>query len=371
VTPKTKRNFLKILPFGLIWLLFALVFMLIEYAAVGQQEDMHITSIRLDTQVFIFAVLSVTAVGLLVGFLELRYINKLFVKQSFLKTIGYKLLIYTGLLFTVIVILFPLAAGIELGVSPFSSQVWHKFYNYLNSITFLSTAVQLGVSLSASLFYAEISDHIGQGVLLNFFTGKYHTPKEEKRIFMFLDMHSSTSIAEKLGHVAYFKLLKNYYFDLSDAIVQHSGEVYQYVGDEIVISWPLPQGLSNNRCLHCFFAMKADLEKRSAWYLNKFGVQPTFKAALHVGKVTTGEIGALKKEIIFTGDVLNTTARIQALCHRYKTDLLFSEELLQALQPAMRPRVEALGEVSLRGKSKNINLYTYTNTTTVQQKALN
>ena len=58
--------------------------------------------------------------------------------------------------------------------------------------------------------------------------------------------------------------------------------------------------------------LKNRLKSRTAWYNQKFGVNPDFKAGIHLGEVTTGEIGALKKEIIFTGDVLNTTARIQA-----------------------------------------------------------
>jgi len=69
-----------------------------------------------------------------------------------------------------------------------------------------------------------------------------------------------------------------------------------------------------------FFAMKEDLRKRADWYNKDFGLLPAFKAGLHFGKVTTGEIGALKKEIIFTGDVLNTTARIQGLCNHHKVD---------------------------------------------------
>jgi adenylate cyclase len=229
---------------------------------------------------------------------------------------------------------------------------------FLTSFTHLSTDLQLAGQLGASLFYAEISENIGHGILINFFTGKYHSPTEEKRIFMFSDMKSSTTIAEKLGHIKYFELLREYYSDLSESIIEYSGEIYQYVGDEIVVSWKYKDGIENNNCIKCFFAMKEDLRKRSDWYNKNFGLLPTFKAGFHFGKVTTGEIGALKKEIIFTGDVLNSTARIQGLCNQYKVDLLISNDLIKNLDLGSEFQIKSLGKIELRGKIENLELYT-------------
>ena len=142
---------------------------------------------------------------------------------------------------------------------------------------------------------------------------------------MFLDMKSSTTIAEQLGHVEYFRLLNKYYADISDAIIQTAGEVYQYAGDEIIVSWDLKNGLANNNCIRCFFLIKKTFKKVSESYIKRFGLTPEFKAGFHYGKVTTGEIGVIKKEIFFTGDVLNTTARIQAKCNEFGTDILISD----------------------------------------------
>ncbi len=117
------------------------------------------------------------------------------------------------------------------------------------------------------------------------------------------------------GMSNYFEMLKEYYADLSEPIIQYYGEIYQYVGDEIIISWGLKNGLKNNNCIQCFFAMKAAIRQQARKYREKFGLLPEFKAGFHLGKVTTGEIGVIKKEIVFTGDVLNTTARVQGLCN--------------------------------------------------------
>lgn len=207
-------------------------------------------------------------------------------------------------------------------------------------------------------FYTEVSENIGQGVLNNFFTGKYHRPIEEERIYMFLDMRASTTIAENLGHVRYFEMLKEYYFDLSEPIIRYSGEIYQYVGDEIVVTWTLRNGLQNYNCIQCFFAMKEAIKSNSKKYTEKFGLLPDFKAGLHLGKVTTGEIGVIKKEIIFTGDVLNTTARIQGLCNTYKVDILVSGDLVKELDLPFQFKITALGKNELRGRDEKIELFT-------------
>ena len=109
--------------------------------------------------------------------------------------------------------------------------------------------------------------------------------------------------------------------------------------------------------------MQADLQKRSVFYQNKFGVVPSFKAGLHLGEVTTGEIGVLKKEIFYTGDVLNATARIQSLCKQYSLNLLISEELMHQLPLKNGLKGEFLGTTHLKGRAKPMNLYTIKATT--------
>ncbi|MFK7848271.1 MAG: adenylate/guanylate cyclase domain-containing protein [Rhodothermales bacterium] len=358
LSPKTRRNISRVLPFGVIWFLFSQIFLISDYAAVGDLNDIPDTAIKLDLGIYFFATLAVCVLGLVVGAIELVYLNNRFSQKSFGRKILYKTLFYTFLLFCVVVISFPIAASMELGTSVLDKQVWDKLFSFLISKTLLGTVIQLGTMLGVSLFYAEISEHMGHRVLINFFSGKYHTPKEETRIFMFSDMKSSTQIAEQLGHTRYYELLRAYYSDLSDGIISYGGEIYQYVGDEVVVSWPAEKGVKNQNCLACFFAMKQALENRAGWYQQRFGLVPDFKAGFHVGAVTTGEIGALKKEIIFTGDVLNATARIQGLCNEYNVELLISGDLLEQINVSENFNVRSLGQCELRGKTRSVELFT-------------
>ncbi len=103
--------------------------------------------------------------------------------------------------------------------------------------------------------------------------------------------------------------------------------------------------------------MKRALEKQQEKYHSKFGILPEFKAGLHCGMVTAGEIGSLKKEIIFTGDVLNTSARIQGLCNHFDADLLVSDDLAKILALPATYAIRSVGENLLKGRRKTMEIF--------------
>jgi adenylate cyclase len=209
--PTTKRNIKRIIPFGVIWLVSGWVFLIVESAASENFQQLPSTSIRMDFQIFFFSSIAMTAVGLLTGIIELKYLDRAFSKKRFVTRFLGKFLVYTLLFFIVVLMTFPIAASLELNVGLFNPRVWERYIDFFYSMSHLSTGIQLATALLLSLFYSEISEFIGQNALISFFTGKYHEPVEEERIFMFLDMKSSTTIAEKLGHLNYFGFLREYY----------------------------------------------------------------------------------------------------------------------------------------------------------------
>jgi len=212
------------------------------------------------------------------------------------------------------------------------------------------------------LFFLQINNLLGEGVLWKFISGKYHRPREEERIFMFLDMQSSTTIAEKLGHIRFYTLLNQIFHEISHPVLQTKAQIYQYVGDEVVLTWKIADGLKNSNCLRAFFMFREKLVANSDYYLKNFGVRPSFKAGLHFGKVVSAQIGDLKKEIVYNGDVLNTTSRIQNECNKYQRDCLVSGMLVNRLSLAHNFELERLGFVSLRGKEKEVEIFSVSKT---------
>ena len=210
-----------------------------------------------------------------------------------------------------------------------------------------------------TLVILQVNDKYGPGVFASFLMGRYFHPKKEERIFMFLDLRSSTHIAEKLGEVHYFNFLKEVFQHATPGILNAKGEIYQYVGDEIVISWKAETGTENTNCIQCFYKIQSALNKRSDYYLEKYGVAPEFKAGLHYGFVMAGEIGVVKREIAYSGDVLNTTSRIQSKCNEMGVNILLSKFLLDKLNLEPGNYVPKLmGDIFLRGKERSLALYT-------------
>lgn len=221
--------------------------------------------------------------------------------------------------------------------------------HFISQITWL-------IIVSVTTFGFNIADSFGPRVFLDILLGKYHRPFTEQRIFMFLDIKSSTSIAENLGHQRYFSFLQEFYADITNPVLDSQGRIYQYVGDEVVLSWDMQSGIRNQNCLKCFFRIEDEIAVLKQKYLEKFNVVPQFKAGVHYGKVTTGEVGIIKKEIIHTGDVLNTTARIESQCNWLNANLLASKHLVDLIGDTGEFRFTSMGKIDLRGKLEMVEL---------------
>ncbi|NOY96085.1 MAG: adenylate/guanylate cyclase domain-containing protein [Chlorobi bacterium] len=210
-------------------------------------------------------------------------------------------------------------------------------------------------------FLLEINKKFGYGTLWQIVTGKYHRPKVENRVFMFLDLKSSTTIAEKLGHKLYSQLIQSCFYDLTDIVIKYQAHVYQYVGDEVVLTWTNEKGLKDLNCIRFFFAYKDKLFSRKNYYESKFNLIPEFKAGLEMGSVTVVEVGEIKREIAYHGDVLNTAARIQDRCNEFGRLILISENIEKAIESIYQIKVELMGDIQLKGKGENIKIYSVEN----------
>lgn len=186
--------------------------------------------------------------------------------------------------------------------------------------------------------------------------GLLNKPCEEERIFMFMDLRGSTTIAEKLGHKKFSHLVQDVFNDIA-VVDNYYGEVYQYVGDEAIISWSITNGLRNNNCLKAFYAFTYVLEKRQRYYNRKYNLQPQFKAGIHIGKVMVLQIGAIRRDISYNGDTMNTAARIESKCNELKQQLLISGDLYNRIQNKKEFRFKNVGTMELRGKKQPVEIY--------------
>lgn len=227
----------------------------------------------------------------------------------------------------------------------------------MNSRAFWVALAYFSVVICLITFFRAVDQKFGPGVLWNMLLGKYHHPQEEQRIFMFLDLKSSTTIAEELGHLRFSRFIQDCFYDLNEIVPQFKAEIYQYVGDEAVLTWDKKHGFTDNNCLEIYFAFRNKLLEKKDYYLAQYGVIPEFKAGVHHGKVMVAEVGIIKKEIAFHGDVLNTAARIQGQCNEYQQHLLISEDMLQQLDLGTHFASTSIGAIPLKGKMVEVPIY--------------
>jgi adenylate cyclase len=222
----------------------------------------------------------------------------------------------------------------------------------------LAYALPYFVLLAVTIqFVLQVNRMIGTDVLRYFIAGVYHRPREEERIFLFLDLEGSTKLAERLGSARYFELLRRVVGDLTEPILDWAGEIYQYAGDEVVITWPAGTGVRSANCIRCFFAIRDGIARASARYERDFGVVPRFHAGLHGGPVTAGELGELRQQIVFVGDTLNTAARLEEHAKRSGLELVVSGTLLARLELPADVEARWCDELAIRGKEGRVAAY--------------
>jgi adenylate cyclase len=229
-------------------------------------------------------------------------------------------------------------------------------YYYVFQTTWLLNYVESHLLVFIiTLLILEINEKYSPGVFTDIFLGKYLKPREEKRIILFIDLKDSTPIAETLGHKKYFFFIRDFIHHISLALLEYDGLIYQYVGDEIVVSW-LSTRNNKSKCLQSVVRARRIIQKESTYYLREYGMVPEYRVGVHLGFVTVGEIGIVKKDLTMSGDAMNTTARIRTMTGELNQKFVGSADFVNNV--GLKDwQIESLGIVDLKGKENPIELF--------------
>lgn len=236
--------------------------------------------------------------------------------------------------------------------------LWQSLYNFyrdsMSGLWVFSHSVGWIILFVITQLGIELNEKYSPGVFFDILLGRYINPRVENRIVMFLDLTDSTPIAEKLGTKRYFSFIRDFIFYVSTALLEYDGRIYQYVGDEIVVSWKY--SIRNTRkCILSLVAARKLLHKNANYFKRKYGIMPEFKAGIHVGEVTVGEIGLIKKDLAMSGDTMNTAARIRTSCTELKHPFVASREFVEGATTHWQSK--SLGSIELKGKSNEVELF--------------
>lgn len=352
---RLKQFLVSLWPAVLFWSTAMALFAVFRYYGLGENEGITLEGRFAETP-FAFTVVTHAITGFSIGILYTiidffldRYGPK---KLSLGLDLALRTLIYfvgTIAVLTAVLEIFTVLLQINIDNSP----GWWRTNMTLRAILLYILLVSF-----VFLFIKMAIEKFGKGVFLKMLLGKYKDPKEEKRIFMFLDLKDSTAIAERLGHFKYSQFIQDCFYDLNEVVPKFEAEIYQYVGDEAVLSWPYQKGVARNNCVQLFFAFKRQKLNRVDYYSEKYGIVPEFKAGLHGGVLMVAEVGVIKKELAYHGDVINTSARIQGECNTHNVSILISEGLLDNLRLGNALVSKSLGTAHLKGKEEEIRIHT-------------
>ena len=232
-----------------------------------------------------------------------------------------------------------------------------KYTELFSANMFYAASVYTTVMIVVISFIKQMNVKFGPGILIPMLLGKFRKPRVETRIFFFLDLKDSTTYAEKLEHLKFSEMIQDCFFDVNKVLPPYNAEIYQYVGDEVVLSWNAEDGLKNMNCIKFFFAFQDFIGSKKNYYEDNYGFVPQFKAGANIGNITVAEVGDIKREIAYHGDTINTAARIQSVCNTYGKSFIISEKLKDQIEWEELFKTEFIDSIKLKGKEKEIKLF--------------
>jgi len=344
VSSVTQYRFKTILSIAVLWTLVDIIVVLV-FNSLPSQNKLGALLLR-ELIVFISS--------LCVGYLLVNTLKRLFRDFNLLTTLLIKSAILVIAAFLINLLLFSFNSISILGV-PFKES-FHKFYDEISDFHKLLQKILYWIILFVvTQLLIELNEKYSPGVFMDILLGKYVEPKIETRIIMFMDLKDSTPIAEQLGSQRYFRLIREFIYQVSNALIEYGGRIYQYVGDEIVVSW-LYNKENTRKSIRALVQARRNLNRHQKDFQKKYGVIPEFRVGIHIGIVTVGEIGVIKKDLAMSGDTMNTTARIRTCCSELDQKYLASKDFISRANLASS-HYESLGMIELKGKTNEMELF--------------
>ncbi|MBK7473181.1 MAG: hypothetical protein IPI73_23700 [Betaproteobacteria bacterium] len=215
----------------------------------------------------------------------------------------------------------------------------------------------------------ELSRLLGRGTLWKLVTGRYHRPRIEERAFLLFDLVGSTSLAERIGDARFLAFLDRLVCDISEDISAYGGEVYRYVGDATIASWPIDRAVADAAIVRCLFAVAGRLHRERSSYERDFGLaRRSRRVACRPDSSRRGRRFAARDHLSWRYTQYGGTDR-KGLC-RTRSRRSDFRSIASTTDTAGGLRADPLGEVALAGKSRPVALHALAVVTERQLPAL-
>lgn len=203
--------------------------------------------------------------------------------------------------------------------------------------------------------FLRVIGFVGGQNLLHLLLGTYRRPVIERRLFLFLDMKGSTILADRLGPVTTRELIGKFFFDASQPVYDHGGEIYRFTGDGMVATWKVSGSGPFDYAIETIDEIAASVRHEASHYEMVYGHVPEFRVGLHYGDVVVCEEGDMKRAIGYYGETIHIAARLEEEAKTRGCDCIASDAVVKNICQ-YNSRFIPLGIVEIRGISKAISI---------------
>ena len=190
--------------------------------------------------------------------------------------------------------------------------------------------------------------------------------REQPAAVLFADIMGFTSLCEHQPPANVIHLLRDYHNRLGQAVFENAGTLDKYIGDGLMATFGTPEPGPNDAAdaLQCAIDMIASLERWNAARADLGQAPVHVGIGLHYGPVIAGDIGNDRRlEYSVIGDTVNIASRLEQLTRRLNTQLVASDNLLQAIEPAsdqgkkLTARMIRAGGHQLKGREAPVTVW--------------
>ena len=173
---------------------------------------------------------------------------------------------------------------------------------------------------------------------------------------LFVDIRGFTTLSEKLSPREVVDLLNDYFENITNAVFNNQGTLDKFIGDAAMAVFNSPFDLED----YTYKAVKTalDIQKCSEEIARisheKTGIKIGFGVGVNCGEAIIGNMGSeYRVEFAAIGDTVNTASRLEGVAKAGQ--VIISKKVYDRLKG--RIDVTWLGNVSLKGKAKEVEIY--------------
>ena len=182
--------------------------------------------------------------------------------------------------------------------------------------------------------------------------------KRSEITVMFADIRGFTSLSESHKAEEVSQLLNEYFTELEPIITKYNGVINKFIGDAVLVVFgdPTQDKLHAKNAVKCAYELRKKVKQIKQRWLEEGKPKIDIGIGINTGEAFIGNVGTKNRfEYTVIGDTVNIASRIEDYNKIYKTHILISENTYNKISQIVD--VIKIREVSIKGKSKKINIY--------------